>query len=161
MNTKLMMNTFWKLILCSIIFLIGLLASDRLLEKTGFVPSVLPAGIAAISITLWFLAASMLLALALSFVASRLRVNWLARWVILTEVVWVFACAVMVVVSIFFMPTGLVPALVRSFLSLLNFLLPVLLFSGAVVIMFPPARPAAKIGIPRYRRGSAVACDFG
>jgi hypothetical protein len=55
----------------------------------------------------------------------------------------------------------LVPALVRSFLSLLNFLLPVLLFSGAVVIMFPPARPAAKIGIPRYRRGSAVACDFG
>ena len=161
MNTKLMMNTFWKLILCSIIFLIGLLASDRLLEKTGFVPSVLPAGIAAISITLWYLAASMLLALALSFVASRLRVNWLARWVILTEVVWVFAGAVMVVVSIFFMPTGLVPALVRSFLSLLNFLLPVLLFSGAVVITFPPARPAAKIGIPRYRRGSAVACDFG
>lgn len=135
-----------KLPLCGIGYFIGMsisgiAISGIVLPKLGFRPPELPAGTDANTIALWFLLGSMILAFALSFVSRNLRVNWLVRWIILAELTWVFGAVGMVLESFFFMTTGAVSSLKNALFTVFSFLLPSLILSFLVAILFKPAQP--------------------
>lgn len=135
-----------KLPLCGIGYFIGMtmsgiVISGIVLPKLGLWPPELPAGMDANTIALWFLLGSMILAFVLSFISRNLRVNWLVRWIILAELTWVFGAVGMVLESFFFMTTGAVSSLINALYTVLNFLLPNLILSFLVAILFKPAQP--------------------
>jgi hypothetical protein len=84
----------------------------------------------------------MLLAFVLSFVAGRLRANWLMRWLILAELVWTFAALGMVIESVFFMNTDAVASIINAVYTLLSFLLPSLILALMTALLFPPEQPS-------------------
>jgi len=141
MNLKLIFTYFWKLALCGITFFISMAVSGIMLSILGFESPALPEGTDANTILLWFLLGSVILAFSLSFVSRSLRANWLVRWVILVELMWVIGVVGMVIESFFFMTTGVVSSLISALFTMLNFLLPTLFLSGLVAALFRPTQP--------------------
>jgi hypothetical protein len=142
MKIKSILMYLWKLPLCGIVFFIGLALGGGLLAQIGFTAPAMPEGADANIIMVWYFAGSTLLALALSFVARRLRANLLVRWVILFELMWVFVVVGMVIESFFFMDTGAVSSWINSLYTMLSFLLPVLFLSALEAVLFRPAQSA-------------------
>lgn len=138
---KYILAYLWKLPLCGIAYFTGMMLSGILLPMLGFRPPDLPVGTDAGTIALWFFLGSMLIAFMLSFVSRHLQANWLARWLILVELVWVFGAVAMVLESFFFMTTGVVTTLLNAIFTLLNFVLPSLFLSVCVAVLFRPAPP--------------------
>jgi hypothetical protein len=142
MKTKLILSYFWKLPLCGLVYFIAMAVSGGLLDRLGFETPALPKGTDPGAIALWFVAGSMLLAFVLSFVAGRLRANWLMRWLILAELVWTFAALGMVIESVFFMNTDAVASIINAVYTLLSFLLPSLILALMTALLFPPEQPS-------------------
>ncbi len=142
MNIKNILPCLWKLPLCGLAFFAGMALSGFLLPLLGFTPPEMPAGTDAGTITLWFLLGSMLLAAILAPLSRHAQAGGLTRWLILSLFVWVFAAVGMVLESFFFMTTGAVSSLENALFTMLNFLLPALLLSGAVIWLFRPAANA-------------------
>ncbi|MFZ5807953.1 MAG: hypothetical protein ACOY16_01610 [Chloroflexota bacterium] len=128
----------WKLPLCGLAFFVGMALSGILLPALGFTPPEMPAGTDAGTITLWFLIGSMLLAAFLAPLSRRLQAGRLARWLLLSLFVWVFAAVGMVLESFFFMTTGAVTSLENALFTTLNFLLPAFFLGGMVASLFRP-----------------------
>jgi hypothetical protein len=138
MNIKNLFSYLWKLPLCAMAFFIGMVLSGGLLPVLGFQTPEMPAGTDANTVALWFLLGSILLAFVLSFVARRLAVKGPGRWLILFALTWVVGGVGMVLESFFFMETGAVASTGSTLFTILNFLLPSLLLSGMVTLLFRP-----------------------
>ena len=135
------LSYLWKLPLCGIAFFVGLTVSGVALPYLGFQSPEMPEGTDANTIALWFLLGSMLLAFVMSFISRNLQTNWLTRWIILVELVWVFGVVGMVIESFFFMTTGVVASLINALFTTLNFLLPSLFLAVLVTALFRPVVP--------------------
>lgn len=134
MKMKSFFTYFGKLFVCCSAFFTGLVVSSILLPKIGFSAFNMTEGMIAV----WYMTGSMILGLMLSFLARRLRANLLVRWMVLAELVWAFAVVGMGIEIFFFTATGIASVLVHTFVHLLGVLLPVVLFSGALAVLFRP-----------------------
>lgn len=141
MNFKSIFSYFWKLSLCGITFFISMAVSGIVLSMLGFESPAMPEGTDANTIALWFLLGSVILAFTLSFVSRSLRANWLVRWVILVELMWVIGVVGMVIESFFFMTTGAASSIISALFTMFNFLLPTLFLSALVAALFRPTQP--------------------
>lgn len=133
------LSYLWKLPLCGIAFFIGMAMGGALLPTLGLTTPAMPEGTDANTVALWFLGGSILLAFGLSFLARPLAGKGLRRWLILFALTWVVGAVGMVIESFFFMETGAVSSVESTLFTILNFLLPSMFLSGAVVLLFQPA----------------------
>ncbi len=141
MKPTVILGYFWKLPVCVLGSFLGLFLSGISLQALGFPTPVMPGGINVNTFATWFLLGSMILAFGLSFLSYSLRCNWLARWVILEELIWVFSLVGMVLSSSLFTKAGLVHALGNGLYTMLNFLIPSLFLTSVVAILFQPKLP--------------------
>ena len=141
MNIKSTLSYLWKLPVCGLAFFIGMAIGGAALSGLGLKAPEMPAGTDANTVTVWFFLGSMLMALGLSFLSKNLSANWLVRWIVLAELVWIVAVVSMVLESFFFMTTGAVSTILNGLYTLLSFFLPGLFLSGAIVALFRPEAP--------------------
>ncbi|MBN2045353.1 MAG: hypothetical protein JW757_10065 [Anaerolineales bacterium] len=139
MHAKSILQYLWKLPVSAIAFFIGMALSGALLPMLGLQSPEMPAGTDANTIALWFMLGSLILALPLSFLSRNLAVKPPGRWLILFALTWGIGGVGMVLESYFFMETGAVSSVNSALFTILNFVLPSLCLTGAVVWFFPPA----------------------
>jgi hypothetical protein len=135
---KRLFNYLWKLPLCGVAFLTGLVLSGAVLPCLGLPSPPTPAGTDANTILLWFLLGSLILAFALSFVSRGLRGGFLVRWLTMGVLSWVIGAVAMVLEAYFFMTTGAVSSASSALFTVLNFLPPSLAVATMVALLFRP-----------------------
>jgi hypothetical protein len=143
MSIKHIFSYFWKLPFCSVAFFIGMALSGFLLPLLGFQSPAIPEGTDANTIALWFLLGSLILALPLSFLSRKLTIQPAGKWLILFMLTWGAGAIGMVLESFFFMDTGAVSSINSAMFTILNFVLPSLFLTGAIVWLFPSAADAS------------------
>ena len=130
------LSYFWKLLLCSLGFFFGLALNYTVLNVLGYQPSKMLNGAFANISIMWLLVGSMLSAFILSFVSRILKVNWLLRWIILLELFWLFGIGGISAIFSLSVSMSVVASLLLSLIVMSNFILPGLLLSGLVTILF-------------------------
>jgi hypothetical protein len=135
---KRLFNYLWKLPLCGVAFLIGLVLSGAVLPLLALESPAIPEGTDPNTILLWFLVGSLILAFALSFVSRGLRSGFLARWLTMGVLAWAIGAVAMVLEAYFFMTTGAVSSASSALFTVLNFLLPSLAVAALVALLFRP-----------------------
>jgi len=143
MKKNLVLMWLGKLSVCWLVFVAGLLISAFLLPGIAIAP--------AWSMVARYAAGCLLLGLPLAFLASRLRLNPFFRWALFAQLAWLLAAAVMGFEAIFFNTAGIVNGLMLAILHLIGLSLSVVLFSGALTVLFRPV-PAAERGVTRRVR---------
>ena len=147
MKIKTALSYFWKLPLCGAAFFGGMALSGALLPLSGLQTPGMPQGADADIVAIYYLMGSIFLAITLSFLSKNLAMHGLPRWGLLAGLAWTVGVAGMVLESAFFMNTGAVSSAGAVFFTLLNFVLPSIMFAGAVSWLFPsdtlkpPTRP--------------------
>jgi hypothetical protein len=127
---------FWKLPLCGVSFLTGMVLSGVVLPLLGLESPAIPAGTDANIILLWFLLGSLILAFALSFISRGLRGGFLVRLLTMGVMAWAIGAVGMVLEAYFFMTTGAVSSASSALFTVLNFLLPSLAVAALVALLF-------------------------
>jgi hypothetical protein len=135
---KRLFNSLWKLPLCGVAFLIGLVLSGAVLPLLALESPAIPEGTDPNTILLWFLLGSLILAFALSFVSRGLRGGFLARWLTMGILAWTIGAVGMVLEAYFFMTTGAVSSAGSALFTVLNFLLPSFALAAMVALLFRP-----------------------
>ncbi len=137
LKTKTIITYFLKLALCWIAFLIGMICSNRLAWAMGFTAPGILNGTDVKTSVLWFLFGSTLL----SFAARILQANWFFRWAILAELVWI-PIAVWILIGTFFSRNyDVLISLVNALHMLFHVLIPSVLLSGAMSVLFKSGQP--------------------
>ena len=134
------LSYFWKLPLCSLGFFIGISLNRIALDALLFQSLKMPTGTETNTSMIWLFMGSMLLALILSFVSRGLRINWLVRWFILFELFWLLGIGGITVGISLSITMGILASSILSLVVMLTFLLPGLLLSGLVTVLFEPAQ---------------------
>jgi len=132
------LGCLWKLPLCGVAFLIGMVLSGAILPPLGLESPPIPAGTDPNTILLWFLLGSLILAFALSFVSRGLQGGFLVRWLAMGVLAWAIGAVGMVLEAYFFMTTGAVSSASSALFTVLNFLLPSLAVAAMVALLFRP-----------------------
>ena len=137
MKIKAFAPYLWKLALCSVVYYTGRIANVVILFGLGLRTRTVSARLDFATNGLGILAGS----LCLAFIARRLRTNWLVRWMILAELTWLCGGAVLAVQSFILTSASFAYSLVHFLFALFGFLIPSVLFSGAVSVLFPRGQP--------------------
>jgi hypothetical protein len=135
---KRLFNYLWKLPLCGVAFLIGLVLSGAVLPLLALESPAIPEGTDPNTILLWFLLGSLILAFALSFISRGLRGGFLVRWLTMGVMAWAIGAVGMVLEAYFFMTTGAVSSAGSALFTVLNFLLPSFALAAMVALLFRP-----------------------
>ena len=135
------LSYFWKLLSCGLAFFVGMAIGGAALSALGLQALEMPEGTDANTVAVWFFLGSMLMAFGLAFVSKNLSANWLVRWIVLAELVWIVAVVSMVLESFFFMTTGAVSTIFNGLYTLLSFFLPGLFLPGMIAALFRPEPP--------------------
>jgi hypothetical protein len=140
-------NLVWmwiaKLLMCCLVFVAGLQISSILLPGTAIWPAWM--------LVARYTAGCALLGLPLAFLASRMRLNTFLRWVLFAQLAWLLAAAAMGFEAVFFNTAGIVNGLMLAILHLIGLSLPVVLFSGALTVLFRPVPAAQREKVSRVR----------
>ena len=135
------LSYFWKVLLCSFGFFVGLVLNSIVLNALGFQVQQIPFGAHAINMIILIFMGSILITLVLSYISRKLQTNWFIRWIILLELIWLLSiCGISVGLSLL-STMGTLAIFTVCLVVMLNFLLPGLLLSGLVTILFQPAKP--------------------
>ena len=145
-----------KLSLCSFCFFIGIVLNGIALDALGFQLLKMLTGTEPNTIMIWLFLGSMLLALILSFFSRGLKINWLGRWFILLELFWLFGIGGISVGLSLSITMGILASFILSLFVMLNFLLPGLLLSGLVTVLFKPAQPIESLSQNHILSSQAV-----
>ncbi len=132
-----------KLLMCCLAFVVGLLISGVLLPGIAIR--------AAWTLLARYTAGCVLVGLPLAFLASRMRLNPFLRWALFAQLAWLLAAAGMGFEAVFFNTAGIVNGLMFAILHLIGLSLPVVLFSGAVTVLFRPVPASPRQAAPRVR----------
>ena len=135
-----LLHYLWKLPLCGAAFFLGMTLSGVALPLLGLEAPPIPEGTEAGTIALWFLAGSLILALALSFVSRSVQGGFpfLWRWLLLGSLAWVAGGVGVVLEASVFMTTGAVSSRNAMLFTALNFLPPSFACAALVALLFPP-----------------------
>jgi len=135
MMLKLLLAHLWKLPLCALVFFVGMSLGSMAAVLLGLPNPGLPAGTDQATLSLYFLLASLILALALSFVARGLSGGFFTRWLILSSLLWVvYAANAYIEAAIY---TSFAAA---SLFTVVTFLVASLLCGAVLALCFPPKR---------------------
>ena len=126
----------WKLPLCGLGFFVGWALNRIALDELGFQSLRMHIGIETNISLIWLFMGTMLMALIFSFASRGLKINWLGRWLILFELFWLLGIGGISVGLSLSITMGFLASLILSFVVMLNFILPGLLLSGLVTILF-------------------------
>jgi len=138
-NTNTTLSYFWKLPVCVIACLIGLAASSMLLSSYWIFDTIFnPTFRYANTTGLFILAGFILLPFGLAFLSTRLRFAWWTRWIILSELVWMIGILGITIALYFFTGIGLLLSVAIAITTMLIFLLPSVILSGFVAVLFRP-----------------------
>lgn len=131
-----------KILLCILCFFIGLVFNWIVLEMLGFQMTKILSGTSSafVSILKWIFIGSILLTLVLSLVSRNLKTNWLVRWFLLLEIFWLLGIGVTSVGLTISVALGVLANITVSLLVMLSLLLPGLILSGLVTMMFKPTQ---------------------
>ncbi|HOG47956.1 MAG TPA: hypothetical protein PLB78_15105, partial [Anaerolineae bacterium] len=138
MALKRLLSYVWKLPLCALAFLIGMIAGGIILPLLGLQAPAMPAGTDANTIMLYFLLGSLILAVALSFLSQGLDDGWAIRALVLGLFSWAWNSVGMVLEAGVFMTTGAASSGGAMLFTMLNMLLPSLTLAGMVALLFRP-----------------------
>ena len=150
------LSYLWKLPLCSLIFFIGILLNRIALDALGFQSLKMPIGTETNTNMIWLFMGSTLMILVLSFVSRGLKINWLGRWFILLELFWLLGIGGISVGLSLSITMGILASFITSLVVMLNFLLPGLLLSGLVTMLFKPAQPLESLSQTHIFSSQAV-----
>ena len=150
------LSYLWKLPLCSLIFFIGILLNRIALDALSFQSLKISTDTETNASLIWLLMGSMLLALVLSFVSRSLKINWLIRWFTLLELFWLLGIGGVSAGSSLSISMGFIASFTISLVVMLNFLLPGLLLSGLVTVLFKPAQPIESLSQTHIFSSQAV-----
>lgn len=135
------LSYFWKALLCSFGFFVGLVLNSIVLNALGFQILQNPSGVQAFNMIIWIFLGSMLLTLVSSVISRKLQTNWFVRWIISLELIWLLSiCGISVGLSLS-STMGTIAFFAVCLVVMFNFLLPGLFLSGLVTILFQPAKP--------------------
>jgi hypothetical protein len=133
MNFNRVLAYLWKLPLCALAFFVGITLGGMTAVLLGLPNPSLPEGTDQATLSLYFLLASLILALALSFVARGLSGGFFTRWLILASLIWVvYAANAYIEAAIY---TTFAAA---SLFTVVTFLVASVLCSAALALCFPP-----------------------
>ena len=132
-----------KLLVCCLVFVAGLVFIGFLLPEIAIWPAWM--------MVARYTAGCLLLGLPLAFLASRMRLNPFLRWALFAQLAWLLAAAAMGFEAVFFNTAGIVNGLMLAILHLIGLSLPVVLFSGAVTVLFRPVPASPRQTAPRMR----------
>lgn len=131
-------STLWKLFLCVVVFIIGMLINRILLPLLGIQSLAKLLGMDARILVSLLVLFSVVLTFLAAQISRRLRVNWFLRGIIVVEFLWILELAGVCVLSFLLLPSLSIVSIITSILLLVNFLLPNLLACGFVVFFFSP-----------------------
>ena len=150
------LSYLWKLPLCSLGFFFGIAINSIALDALSFQSLKISTGTEASTSMIWLFTGSMLLALVLSFFSRGLKINWLRRWFILLELFWLLGIGGILVGLSLSITMGILASFIISLVVMLNFLLPGLLLSGLVTMLFKPAQPLESLSQTHIFSSQAV-----
>jgi hypothetical protein len=150
------LSYLWKLPLCSLGFFIGMALNSIALDALSFQSLKMLTGTGTNTLMTWLFLGSMLLALILSFFSRGLKINWLGRGFILLELFWLFGIGGISVGLSLSITMGILASFILSLFVMLNFLLPGLLLSGLVTVLFKPAQPIESLSQNHILSSQAV-----
>jgi hypothetical protein len=127
----------WRISVCVIVFMIGLIVSGIVLPSAGMTSLMLSEIADQQAGTLYILMSVVALVIVLTLVATRLGAPWPARWLIMSALTAVGFSVSTAFEAAFFMTASISPATLVLFL-VLSLLLPSLALSAAVTALFPP-----------------------
>ena len=134
------LSYFWKLLLCSFGFFVGITLNSIALDVLGYQAVKISNVAYTNTILVWFFMGSMLLAFFMSFVSRSLKINWLWRWIILLESFWLLGIGGVSSILSLSVSMSTIASLMLSLVVMSNFILPGLLLSGLVTVLFQPAK---------------------
>ena len=138
MKSDSVFSTMWKLSLCAIVFVVGMVINrviSRLLVFNSFAKFLGTDGKTLVFSLVLF---SVLIPFLAFQIFRRLRLNWFLRVVIVAEVIWILELVGVCVCLLVLLPSISLVSIITSILFLVNFLLPNLLVCGLAVILFSP-----------------------
>jgi hypothetical protein len=150
------LSYLWKLSLCSLGFFIGMALNSIALDALSFQSLKMLTGTETNTLMIWLFLGSMLLALILSFFSRGLKINWLGRGFILLELFWLFGIGGISVGLSLSITMGILASFILSLFVMLNLLLPGLLLSGLVTVLFKPAQPIESLSQNHILSSQAV-----
>ncbi|MBN1451786.1 MAG: hypothetical protein JW963_12285 [Anaerolineales bacterium] len=89
MKIKTMLSYLWKIPLCALAFYGGTILGGMVATLTGLPTPAMPAGADQMVLGQYLLLVSLILAIALAFLARKLAGGFLARWLVLAFLVWI------------------------------------------------------------------------
>ncbi|RPH55538.1 MAG: hypothetical protein EHM81_14470, partial [Chloroflexi bacterium] len=89
MKLKTMLSYLWKIPLCALAFYGGTMLGGMVATLTGLPAPAMPAGADQMVLGQYLLLVSLILAIALAFLARKLAGGFLARWLVLSFLVWI------------------------------------------------------------------------
>jgi len=135
MILKLLLAYLWKLPLCTLAFFVGITLGAMVAALLGLPNPGLPVGTNQTTLSMYFLLASLLLALALSFVARGLSGGFVTRWLILAFLTWVVNAVNTYIEARIFTTFA-----AASLFTVVTFLVASVLCGAAVALCFPPGQ---------------------
>ena len=146
MKKNLVLMYLGKLLVCCLVFVAGLVISSVLLPGIAIWPAWI--------LVARYTAGCVLLGLPLAFFSSRMRLNPFLRWALFAQLAWLLAAAGMGFEAVFFNIAGIVNGLMLAILHLISLSLPVVLFSGAVTVLFRPVTASPRVRMKMVQMGS-------
>jgi hypothetical protein len=140
MSIKLIFINLGKLLLCSVVFAVGLVVGGMVVTMLGLQPPPMPAGLDGQSAMRFLLLQSPLLALVLALLARHLSGGFWARTLMLVALTWICNSLNNQIEATFFagMKTGFL-------FTITTFLFPAFFVSMAVAGLFPSTHPKERL----------------
>lgn len=133
MKIRTMLSYLWKIPLCTLAFYSGTILGGMVATLTGLPAPAMPAGVNQMVLGQYLLLVSLILSIALVFLARKLAGGFLSRWLVLSFLVWIAHAVNNVIEGAIF--TSLAAA---SLFTVVLYGFASLLCGAAVAWLFPP-----------------------
>jgi hypothetical protein len=154
MKTNSVLQYIWKLPLCGIAFLAGSVIDIFICQLFDIKPPLIYLGTNANTNWLLMLLGGTLIAFPLSFISRKSQKDWLIRWIILAEVLWISGVAGIVILCLIIIKVQPIVLAILSQYTLLPYLIPILLLSGFTAAFFPAPKTTDQIYDPTNKTPS-------
>lgn len=138
MRLRTILVYLWKIPLCGLLFVLGLVLGNPLIAVLNMELPAMPAGTDPNTIMIWMVAGSLLVAFVLSFVARGIQGRFFVRWLILFALTWGGSAVNMVIEATLFTTGGAVASTGTMLTTMVLYFLPSLLVAAALALLFPP-----------------------
>jgi len=130
----------WKIPFCSLIITLGMGINHVALPMTAFKSILLVEGMDTSMIAFRCLAGASLLILPLSLISANIRMHGLIRWFIVAELIWITSILIGAAHLFMLVDYGMVAILRIILYTMITSLVPVIMLSATVTLIFQPIK---------------------